>query len=78
MLGMNAEAMTKYIQFVADRLLLQMGFWNTTILVIHSDFMERISSQQDQPLRRPSANMPEQVWRSKLKTTMKTTKILNM
>jgi ribonucleoside-diphosphate reductase subunit M2 len=26
MLGMNATAMTTYIQFVADRLLLQMGF----------------------------------------------------
>jgi hypothetical protein len=36
MLGMNATAMTTYIQFVADRLLLQMGFSSFTMLKIHS------------------------------------------
>jgi ribonucleotide reductase beta subunit family protein with ferritin-like domain len=34
--GMNATAMTTYIQFVADRLLLQMGFSSFTMLKIHS------------------------------------------
>lgn len=43
LLGMNAELMTQYIKFVADRLLVDLGynkFWNTTNPF---DFMESIS-----------------------------------
>jgi ribonucleotide reductase beta subunit family protein with ferritin-like domain len=43
MLGMNATAMTTYIQFVADRLLLQMGFSKLYNAQNPFDFMERIS-----------------------------------
>jgi ribonucleotide reductase beta subunit family protein with ferritin-like domain len=41
--GMNATAMTTYIQFVADRLLLQMGFSKLYNAQNPFDFMERIS-----------------------------------
>jgi ribonucleoside-diphosphate reductase subunit M2 len=47
--GMNATAMTTYIQFVADRLLLQMGFSKLYNAQNPFDFMERIS-----PLTRPT------------------------
>jgi hypothetical protein len=40
---MNATAMTTYIQFVADRLLLQMGFSKLYNAQNPFDFMERIS-----------------------------------
>ena len=43
MIGMNAELMSQYIEFVADRLLIQLGYnpiWNTKNPF---DFMEMIS-----------------------------------
>jgi ribonucleoside-diphosphate reductase beta chain len=43
MLGMNANLMSQYIEFVADRLLIQLGYeplWNVRCPF---DFMERIS-----------------------------------
>lgn len=43
MLGMNASAMTAYIEFVADRLLLQLGFAKHFNTPNPFDFMERIS-----------------------------------
>ena len=44
LLGLNSDLMTQYIQFVADRLLTQLGYskiWNINKCPL--DFMERIS-----------------------------------
>jgi ribonucleoside-diphosphate reductase beta chain len=45
LLGMNAEAMTTYIKFVADRLLTQLGVSKLYNVRCPFDFMERISLQ---------------------------------
>jgi ribonucleoside-diphosphate reductase subunit M2 len=43
LIGMNADLMSQYIQFVADRLLLQLGTKKLFNVVNPFDFMERIS-----------------------------------
>ena len=43
LIGMNAESMTKYIQFVADRLCLQLGYDKIYNVTNPFDFMELIS-----------------------------------
>jgi len=43
MIGMNAKLMTQYIEFVADRLLLQLGYSKTYSATNPFDFMERMS-----------------------------------
>ena len=43
MIGMNADLMTQYIEFVADRLLLQLGYSKTYSATNPFCFMERIS-----------------------------------
>jgi len=45
LIGMNCEAMQKYIQFVADRLLIQLGVPKLYHVACPFDFMERISLQ---------------------------------
>lgn len=48
LLGMNAALMTQYIQFVADRLVVQLGYEKTYNVTNPFDFMERISLQLKQ------------------------------
>jgi ribonucleotide reductase beta subunit family protein with ferritin-like domain len=43
LIGMNAKLMTQYIEFVADRLLMQLGYEKLFQAVNPFDFMERIS-----------------------------------
>ena len=43
LIGMNAKLMSEYIEFVADRLLLQLGYPKTYNTMNPFDFMERIS-----------------------------------
>jgi ribonucleotide reductase beta subunit family protein with ferritin-like domain len=43
LIGMNAEAMTQYIEFVADRLLVQLGYEKLYNSVNPFDWMELIS-----------------------------------
>jgi len=43
MIGMNAKLMSQYIEFVADRLLLQLGYPKAYNAQNPFDFMERIS-----------------------------------
>jgi ribonucleotide reductase beta subunit family protein with ferritin-like domain len=46
LIGMNAEAMTQYIQFVADRLSVQLGYDKIYSVTNPFDFMELISVEQ--------------------------------
>ena len=43
LIGMNAELMSNYIEFVADRILMQLGYAKTYNTANPFDFMERIS-----------------------------------
>jgi ribonucleotide reductase beta subunit family protein with ferritin-like domain len=43
MIGMNSKLMTQYIEYVADRLLVQLGYPKTYEAVNPFAFMERIS-----------------------------------
>lgn len=43
LIGMNADLMSQYIEFVADRLLVQLGYPKVYSVVNPFDFMERIS-----------------------------------
>lgn len=46
MIGMNAEAMTQYIHFVCDRLLVQLGYNKLFNAVNPFNFMENISTEE--------------------------------
>lgn len=59
LIGMNSDLMTKYIQFVADRLCVQLGcrkIWNTPLPF---SFMETISIERKTNFFEPQSRVSE-------------------
>merc|ERR1712203_1325581 len=59
LIGMNSELMTRYIEFVADRLLTALGHSKLFRASNPFDWMENIFAGEDQLLREARGGVPE-------------------